>query len=870
MKVARYLMISSVMLLAHPAAAQMSAEVRVPGGVMPAGTVVSNDPADQLALNLRILAQNPRDVFALTQAGESALAVGDANAAISFLARAEQLSPSNARVKASLAAALVMLERPSEAIRIFAEAEALGVSPATLARNRGLAYDLLGDQRRAQYEYSLALRSQSDDETIRRLALSYGISGDKDRALRMLEPLIRKQDQAAWRARSFILAMNGDTRGAERIAEQVASPSMLGQLSQFYRRLATLSAAERASAVNFGTMPSDGTTRFASAAEDGTSFRPMSSRAGEALVTPPQQVAQAFQGEERNKRRERRRPGRVRDIEVALASPPTSSVLANASPTQQDRPTPAWRTSTAVQPRTQPVSAQASRDAALLPATTRPVPISNAPLPNLAVQPASTASVRSESAPVFEVPPAASRVQQAPVPIAPQRPMTVPASASPALIAASAPLRVVGPLAPPPAQQSISAGQTGLAVRPATAPVDPVKPVAPAPSAAGPALVNSGPINPAIVPAAPQVAVTSIVPASTAPVANPPVAVTPPTPVMPQAAVAQPVASVAPSPAPIGETQTARVVEVSPPVTSPSPVVMPATVAPPASVAVPAPAQSVPAPVAPVPVAPAPAFTFSPTPPALPASAAPTVAETARPTAPPVAAEAPLTPAISPVSPAGPAPVAISSAAIAGPTRAEAGVSQLAPPLQPEAAGAAAPTEPTPTAPVPVAVPPAPVSAPAGLGDIVAGLEVENQSAAVPVMSDAEFRRARLAARRRADEETAAQAAAKAEEDARRVEEERTRAEAARHPARIWVQVATGANRGGLPITWKHLREQAPDALQGMSASTIPFHSTNRLLIGPFKSQSEARSIVNRLSKAGVSATTYASNVGDEVTRVSR
>src|SRR3546814_18255710 len=57
------------------------------------------------------------------------------------------------------------------------------------------------------------------DETARRYALSLGISGQKDAAIAILDPLLREQDRAAWRDRAFILAMNGDVDEAEKIAK---------------------------------------------------------------------------------------------------------------------------------------------------------------------------------------------------------------------------------------------------------------------------------------------------------------------------------------------------------------------------------------------------------------------------------------------------------------------------------------------------------------------------------------------------------------------------------------------------------------------------------------------------------------------------
>src|SRR5258706_1643614 len=98
---------------------------------------------------------------------------------------------------------LVEAERPGEALRRFNEAEALGFDPQYFAADRGLAYDLIGEQERAQRDYRLALKYRTDDETVRRYALSLGISGKRDKALEQLESLLRKSDRGAWRARAF-------------------------------------------------------------------------------------------------------------------------------------------------------------------------------------------------------------------------------------------------------------------------------------------------------------------------------------------------------------------------------------------------------------------------------------------------------------------------------------------------------------------------------------------------------------------------------------------------------------------------------------------------------------------------------------------
>ena len=225
----------------------------------PFGVSDANSPVSRLGRYIRLLAGSPRDVEALLGAGQASLDLGDANAALGFFARAEEASPSNGRAKAGLGSALVMSERPDEALKLFADAVSLGVPEAEVARDRGLAYDLRGDSRRAQRDYVLALTRGRDDELVRRYALSQAISGDRQAALATIDPLLRKQDQGAWRARAFILAMTGDVSGANTVAHQLMVPAVADAMAPLLARLATLNPTQRAHAVNFGTVPADGT-----------------------------------------------------------------------------------------------------------------------------------------------------------------------------------------------------------------------------------------------------------------------------------------------------------------------------------------------------------------------------------------------------------------------------------------------------------------------------------------------------------------------------------------------------------------------------------------------------------------------------------
>jgi Flp pilus assembly protein TadD len=204
-----------------------------------------------------VLARDPGDLEALSGAGSAALAVGDADAAINFYVRAEKIAPRDGRIKAGLGSALVQKEQPRAALRLFDNATDLGVSPLDIALDRGLAYDLRGDNKKAQADYNMLLRARPTAEATRRLALSMAMAGDRTGALAVLDPLLRKQDIPAWRARAFILAMTGDAPGAQQAANAVLPRYQAAALKPFLERLPQLKTAEKAAAVHFGHFPED-------------------------------------------------------------------------------------------------------------------------------------------------------------------------------------------------------------------------------------------------------------------------------------------------------------------------------------------------------------------------------------------------------------------------------------------------------------------------------------------------------------------------------------------------------------------------------------------------------------------------------------
>lgn len=273
------------MLLAlAPAAAQSSAE----------------RPSDALSRHLRMLAQNPKSISALMGAGKAALDLGDPQAAITFFARAESQAPRDGRIKMWIGSALVQMQQPRSALKFFADAAGLGVADADLAGERGLAWDIIGETRRAQADYRLALSRGSDPEIARRLALSLAIGGDRAAALRLIEG---QRDPAAERTRALVLALTGDAAGARRAVEATMPGAQGAAMAPFLDRLPSLSPADRALAVHLGHFNGDGRSRPADsfAANVLDAGRPDSSQP--AIVRPRNPPPQPVSTEPR------RRPG---------------------------------------------------------------------------------------------------------------------------------------------------------------------------------------------------------------------------------------------------------------------------------------------------------------------------------------------------------------------------------------------------------------------------------------------------------------------------------------------------------------------------------------------------------------------------------
>jgi Flp pilus assembly protein TadD len=288
-------------------------------------------PTAALARYVRDLASDPKDFDSLIGAGKAALQLGDAQAAAGFFARADDVNPRSPLPQAGMGAVSVANGDPQAALPYFKRAQQLGAPVTSFACDRGLAYDMMGQQAQAQADYRLALSGRDADEARRRLALSLAISGDRNGALETLAPLSVKGDAGVARIRAFALALTGDSNAAI-TAINAAMPGSSYRLAPFLQRLPTLSAAQKAAAVNFGIFPDSGAAYASATALNSISANAVAGNSSndhlggiDAFLQPTATVAAVASPAVQQKWQP------ARPVQVAYAARPAPSVVQHSS-----------------------------------------------------------------------------------------------------------------------------------------------------------------------------------------------------------------------------------------------------------------------------------------------------------------------------------------------------------------------------------------------------------------------------------------------------------------------------------------------------------------------------------------------------------
>lgn len=461
---------AALALAVLPASAQQSSSA--PGGAP--GFVPQPTPiADRLATAMQTLANKPTDLDALIAAGEASAMLDDGPAALQFLARAEKVRADDPRIAAARGRAYVHMGRPGEALRHFAQAERAGLSPTGYADDRGLAYDLVGDQAHAQAEYVRAMAAEDTAETRRRYAVSLAISGDAAGADRVLDPLLRQQDRAAWRTRALVMALTGKTNDAERVTATMM-PGFSTAYLPLFRRLAEIrDPADRAFAAHLGEF-----TRTPARLADARLAPPAPSLPGSA--TAVQVAALPNAGEDRAEQPTRTASSATRNYAAERRAEQQraerEAYLRERQGRRPQRTAPSRTATASLAPAADPVTARSAPALTRAPVAATPAPaVVATPTPTPSPPPANevlAAIVRNIAIPAAElgVAPPLAPVIEAPAP----RPEPTPVAATPAPRAAAPSKPEVKPEAAKPKPKRAEAK------KPEPKKAEPKKPVEPA------------------------------------------------------------------------------------------------------------------------------------------------------------------------------------------------------------------------------------------------------------------------------------------------------------------------------------------------------------------------------------------------------
>lgn len=248
--------------------------VSVPVAAQGSYSRYDESPTAALARYVRTLASEPKDFETLIGAGRAALALGDTQAAAGFFARADDVDPRSPLPQAGMGAVAVANGEPQAALPYFKRAQQLGARPTDFACDRGLAYDLMGQQAQAQADYRAAMSGPDSDEARKRLALSLAISGDRSNAIQTLAPLSARGEAGVARIRAFVLALTGDPNAALN-AVNAAMPGSGANVAPFLQRLPGLTAGQKAAAVNLGIFPDGGAPAYAYSAPPRATMTPV-------------------------------------------------------------------------------------------------------------------------------------------------------------------------------------------------------------------------------------------------------------------------------------------------------------------------------------------------------------------------------------------------------------------------------------------------------------------------------------------------------------------------------------------------------------------------------------------------------------------
>jgi Flp pilus assembly protein TadD len=201
--------------------------------------------------------ENPE---ALMGAGSAMLNGGKPVDSTSYFNRLIAARPSDPRGYIGLARAYNTAYRPDDALAALKSIPVAGARGLQSLQETGIAYDLLGRNKEAQTLYSDALKlAPKNLDVLRRMAMSFAISGDYPTALSLLNKVAAEPGgiSTVKVPLSMVYALDSQFDAAERIMGTSDDARVGAQRRAFFRVLPTLSSTDKARALHFNYVEND-------------------------------------------------------------------------------------------------------------------------------------------------------------------------------------------------------------------------------------------------------------------------------------------------------------------------------------------------------------------------------------------------------------------------------------------------------------------------------------------------------------------------------------------------------------------------------------------------------------------------------------
>lgn len=217
--------------------------------------LTAGDYGNAMRVYQRAATENPTNVPSRLGLAKTYQAMGAADAAINLYSQVLGLDPNNMEAKMGKGQMLITKNRPEEAIPYLTDLLKQDPKNYKIYNMLGLAYDLMGQQEKAQMSYGQGLEfAVNNISLLNNLALSFAFEEQYPPALRLLSKAINLDHTVIKAQQNLILVyvLSGEEDEGRKIGAGIMKPAELENDIRTYKWVRGLSPSQRAQAIFLG------------------------------------------------------------------------------------------------------------------------------------------------------------------------------------------------------------------------------------------------------------------------------------------------------------------------------------------------------------------------------------------------------------------------------------------------------------------------------------------------------------------------------------------------------------------------------------------------------------------------------------------